>query len=1267
MGEQRNRWNWEVSGFEPRKTTSEDHNPVAPLVRRYSISAASALAHSELTKPSVVSKVQRLKDKVKLAREDFLELRQEANELQEYSNAKLDRVTRYLGVLAEKTRKLDQVALETEARISPLINEKRRLFNDLLTTKGNIRVFCRTRPLFEDEGPSVVEFPDDCTIRVNTGDETISNPKKDFEFDRVYGPHVGQAELFRDVQPLVQSALDGYNVSIFAYGQTNSGKTHTMEGSSHDRGLYARCFEELFDLANSDSTSTSRFKFSVTVFELYNEQARDLLSESGSSLQKVRMGSPESFVELVQEKVDNPLEFSRVLKAAFQGRGKDISKFNVSHLTVTIHIYYNNLITGENSYSKLSLVDTAGSEGSIEEDDSGEHVTDLLHVMKSFSALGDVLSSLTSKKDVVPYENSMLTQILGDSLGGSSKTLMIVNVCPNVKNLSETLSSLNFSARARNSVLSLGNRDTIKKWRDVANDARKELYEKEKEIEDLKQEVLGLKQSLKDANDQSVLLFNEVQKAWKVSFTLHSDLKSENILLVDKHKIEKEQNAQLRNQVAQLLQLEQDQKMQIQQRDMTIQTFQAKIKSIESQLNEALHSAEARSTGSEGPGVLSPKATGDGLDSSAVTVTKKLEEELKKRDALIERLHEENEKLFDRLTEKASLIGSAQASSPLSTGMVNVQHRDQGRIDNSNYNKGRSMDAIPLPLAADKTDGTVALVKSGSDKAKTTPAGEYLTAALNDFDPEQYDSLAAISDGANKLLMLVLAAVIKAGASREHEILAEIRDAVFSFIRKMEPKRVMDTMLVSRVRILYIRSLLARSPELQSIKVSPVEWFLEKANGGRSRSSSRSSSPGRSPVRYVDEQIHGFKVNLKPERKSKFSSVVLKIRGIDQDSWRQQVTGGKLREIQEEAKSFAIGNKALAALFVHTPAGELQRQIRSWLAENFEFLSVTGDDSSGGATGQLELLSTAIMDGWMAGLGAALPPSTDALGQLLFEYAKRVYTSQLQHLKDIAGTLATEEAEDAAQVAKLRSALESVDHKRRKLLQQMRSDIALLTLEDGASPIQNPSTAAEDARLASLISLDGILKQIKDIMRQSSVSTLGKSKKKAMLASFDELMERMPSLLDIDHPCAQRQIADARRVIEKPSADLGSGTETDVAQWNVLQFNTGSTTPFIIKCGANSNSELVIKADARVQEPKGGEIVRVVPRPSVLENKSLEEIKQEFSQLPEALSLLSLARTTDGTRARYSRLYRTLAMKVPSLRDLVGELEKGGVLKDVRS
>ncbi|XP_058184981.1 kinesin-like protein KIN-14B [Rhododendron vialii] len=1284
MAEQKNRWNWEVSGFEPRKSDEQKPPPSSPLVRRYSVSASSFLLPSDASRPALASKLQRLKDKVKLAREDYLVLRQEASDLQDYSNAKLDRVTRYLGVLADKTRKLDQAAFETEARISPLINEKKKLFNDLLTAKGSVKVFCRTRPLFEDEGPSVVEYPDDFTIRIPTGDDNVANLKKDFEFDRVYGPHVGQAELFSAVQPFVQSALDGYNVSIFAYGQTGSGKTHTLEGSSHDRGLYARSFEELFDLSNSDTTSTSRFEFSVSVFEICNEQIRDLLSEPRNGFPKIQIGSSDSLINLVQEKVDNPLDFSRVLRVAFQNRGNDLLKFNFSHLIVTIHIHYNNLISGENLYSKLSLVDLAGSASLTVEDDGGERATDLLHVMKSHSALGDVLSSLTSKKEFIPYENSMLTKILSDSLGGSAKTLMIVNVCPNLSNLSETLSSLNFSARARNAVLSLGNRDTIKKWRDVANDARKELYDKEKEINDLKLEVLALRKALKDANDQCVLLFNEVQKAWKVSFTLQSDLKSENIMLTEKHKIEKDQNAQLRNQVALLLQLEQDHKLQIQQRDSTVQTLQAKLKSIESQLNEALH---ARELGSDSRSVAQPipKAAGDAMDS--IAVTKKLEEELLKRDALIERLHEENEKLFDRLTEKANLVGSPQVTSPLPKGPVNVQARDFGRTESNN--NGRPAKVSPSPLAQDNNQGTIALVKSGSEQVKTTPAGEYLTAALNEFDPEQYDSLAAISDGANKLLMLVLAAVIKAGASREHEILAEIRDAVFSFIRKMEPKRVMDTMLVSRVRILYIRSLLSRSPELQSIKVSPVERFLEKTNTGHSRSSSRGSSPGRSPLHYdpsrnslVGEQIQGFKVNIKPEKKSKLSAVVLKMRGIDQETWRQHVTGGKLREITEEAKSFAVGNKALAALFVHTPAGELQRQIRSWLAENFEFLSVTGDDAVGGTAGQLELLSTAIMDGWMAGLGAALPPSTDALGQLLSEYSKRVYSSQLQHLKDIAGTLATEEAEDPAQVAKLRSALESVDHKRRKILQQMRSDAALLTLQDDGSPVNNPSTAAEDARLASLISLDGLLKQVKDIIRQSSVSTLVRSKKMALLASLDELAERMPSLLDVDHPCARRHIADARRLIEsipeeedrlqerthapKLSSDLGSAAETDVTQWNVLQFNTGSTTPFIIKCGANSNSELVIKADARVQEPKGGEIVRVVPKPTVLENMGLEEMKQVFSQLPEALSLLALARTADGTRARYSRLYRTLAMKVPALRDLVGELEKGGVLKDVR-
>ncbi|XP_066368987.1 kinesin-like protein KIN-14L isoform X1 [Miscanthus floridulus] len=1284
MAGSRGSWSWDVSGFEPPQPTTTTASaptamPRAPptaMVLRPSAGAGAV---------PVADRLDQLADSVQLAREDCLELRQEASDLLEYSNAKLDRVTRYLGFLADRTRKLDEAALETEARITPLIHEKKRLFNDLLTLKGNVKVFCRSRPLFEDEGPSVVEFPDDFSIRVNTGDESLTNPKKDYEFDRVYGPHIGQGELFLDVQPFVQSALDGYNISIFAYGQSCSGKTHTLEGSSHDRGLYLRSFEELFDLSNSDTTSTAHFNFYFTACELYNDQVRDLLSESSSMVPKVRMGVQESFVELVQEKVENPLEFSAALKIALQNRSVNSPKAMVSHLIITIHIHYRNYVTGEHLYSKLSLVDLPASECLLEEDANRDNVTDFLHVSKSLSALGDAFASLSAKKEPVLSGNSRITQILADSLGSSSKILLIVHVSPSASNLSRTLSTLSFSARARNAELSLGNRDTIKKWKDVANDSRKELHDKEKEVLDLRQEVIGLKHSLKEANDQCTLLFNEVQKAWRVSSTLQADLKSENLMLAEKHKIEKEQNNQLRDQISHLLKVEQEQKLKMQERDLTIQSLQTKLKSIESQLNEALNASDARSTiGSESASVISsPKITESTADSSSVT--KRLEEELAKRDALIEKLHEENEKLFDRLTEKSGLGSAPQVAPKVSSPSANKPANGQGReIGRSDSSKSRSPDVVASPVSQDKTAGNSgAIVKSSNELAKTTPAGEYLTSALMDFDPDQFEGFAAIADGANKLLMLVLAAVIKAGAAREHEILAEIRDAVFSFIRKMEPRKVMDTMLVSRVRILYIRSLLAKSPELQSIKVSPVERFLEKSNTGRSRSSSRGSSPGRSPVYHhghgsrtalVDEHVHGFKVNIKQEKKSKFSSIVLKLRGIEEETWRQHVTGGKLREITEEAKAFSIGNKALAALFVHTPAGELQRQIRAWLAENFEFLSVTGVDAAGGAAGQLELLSTAIMDGWMAGLGTAQPPTTDALGQLLSEYTKRVYTSQLQHLKDIAGTLATEEADDPAHVSKLRSALESVDHKRRKIMQQMRTDTALLTKEEGGSPIRNPPTAAEDARLASLISLDNILKQVKEVMRQSSTRPMRKSKRKALLESLDDLLTQMPSLLDIDHPCAQKQIMEARKVVESleedpddPAPQSNALGESEVSQWNVLQFNTGTTAPFIIKCGANSSSELVIKADLRVQEPKGGEVIRVVPRPTVLADLSFEEIKGVFEQLPEAVSLLALARTADGTRARYSRLYRTLASKVTALKEIVAEMERGGVFKDVRS
>ncbi|KAH9315480.1 hypothetical protein KI387_024107, partial [Taxus chinensis] len=807
-GDSRGRWSWQVAGFEP-KTSLDRRREDDEDNRSSGYSVSTMPPPPELTRHSLFDRVYQLKDQLLTAREDILELRQEASDLQEYSSAKLGRVMRYLGVLAEKARKLDRIGLETEARIAPLVMEKKKLFNDLLTIKGSIRVFCRVRPQFEDEGLPVTEFPDDFTIRINPGGDPVTSSKKDFEFDRVYGPHVSQGDFFQDVQPFVQSALDGYNVSVFAYGQTGAGKTHTMEGSSHDRGVYFRAFEELYDLSNSDTTSSSKFYFHVTVFELHNEQVHDLLLSTSGNFSRIHMGMLGCSIELVQEKVENPTEFSRVLKPVVQNRGTnnlDAAQRKRSHLVVTIHIHCSNILTGQSHYSKLSLVDLAGSERLPKDEASGEHLTELLHVNKSLSAdwndlmlclleicevwlkveregatmdeivgslaavdilivskvamdevgdeievgrgikmeggeeieggrvgegddeldgaevkrlkdwevkslledyilhiqarftitlslvhllemsskniiriialfviikyklklslmLGDVVSALTGKKDGVPYGNSRLTQILSDSLGGDSKTLMIANVSPSYADIRETISSLNFISRARNVELSLGNRDTIKKWRDMANEARKEMYEKEKEVIDAREEIMSLKKQLIEADDQSLLLFCEVQKAWKVAFALQADLKTESVMLQEHQKIEKEQNGQLRNQVAQLMKVEQEQKIHLVECTTVIQTLEAKVKEFERKISE-VHAIKGVDTVDADTERGSIKTSNSQIvntrekETTPSSITNKLEEELVKRDKLIERLHEENEKLFERLTERSGSRGS---------------------------------------------------------------------------------------------------------------------------------------------------------------------------------------------------------------------------------------------------------------------------------------------------------------------------------------------------------------------------------------------------------------------------------------------------------------------------------------------------------------------------------------------------------------------------------------------------------------------------------
>ncbi|KAM6993431.1 carboxy-terminal kinesin 2-like [Passerculus sandwichensis] len=203
---------------------------------------------------------------------------------------------------------------EHEERIHRLDEERRTLHNDLQELRGNIRVFCRVRPLLPEElqrqqGLPHLHFPaGDARSLVLTrpdesqvGRERRAELRYDFSFDRVFPPSASQQDIFKEIQLLVQSALDGYPVCIFAYGQTGSGKTFTMEGPAlpgppESRGMIPRAVRHLFHGARELAGRGWQYDFSASFLEIYNEGLRDLLlarGERGSELE-IRRLAPDS-------------------------------------------------------------------------------------------------------------------------------------------------------------------------------------------------------------------------------------------------------------------------------------------------------------------------------------------------------------------------------------------------------------------------------------------------------------------------------------------------------------------------------------------------------------------------------------------------------------------------------------------------------------------------------------------------------------------------------------------------------------------------------------------------------------------------------------------------------------------------------------------------------------------------------------------------------------------------------------------------------------
>ncbi|KAG0453490.1 hypothetical protein HPP92_024794 [Vanilla planifolia] len=165
------------------------------------------------------------------------------------------------------------------------IKENRNLHNMLQELKGNIRVFCRVRPTFVSEEKCLIDYiGGDGTLIILDPFKT-QNARKVFQFNKVFGPHVTQEEVYRETQPLIRSVMDGYNVCIFAYGQTGSGKTYTMcgpnTGSAKDVGINSKALNDLFQI--SCTRDDMNYDIHVQMVEIYNEQVRDLLIEETST------------------------------------------------------------------------------------------------------------------------------------------------------------------------------------------------------------------------------------------------------------------------------------------------------------------------------------------------------------------------------------------------------------------------------------------------------------------------------------------------------------------------------------------------------------------------------------------------------------------------------------------------------------------------------------------------------------------------------------------------------------------------------------------------------------------------------------------------------------------------------------------------------------------------------------------------------------------------------------------------------------------------
>lgn len=327
--------------------------------------------------------------------------------------------------------------------------------------------------------------------------------KHQFNFDYVFDCDTQQVAVYEvAAKPIIESILDGFNGTVLAYGQTSSGKTFTMQGILHSdelQGIIPRMVETVFEKIN-EAKETMEFMVKSAMIEIYNEKIRDLLDPSKNNLNVHEDKQKGIYVDgLTEESIAKAEEVYDIIERGNSNRAIAATNMNAnssrSHSIFIMSITMNDLENMSCKTGKLYLVDLAGSEVISKTGATGSVLEEAKNINKSLTMLGRVINALTDGKSTfIPYRDSKLTRILQESLGGNSKTCLIITASPSMYNAVETLSTCRFGMRAK----SIKNNAKINKQLTVAElsmmvkKLQKELELSQNRIKQLEVFIIGL-------------------------------------------------------------------------------------------------------------------------------------------------------------------------------------------------------------------------------------------------------------------------------------------------------------------------------------------------------------------------------------------------------------------------------------------------------------------------------------------------------------------------------------------------------------------------------------------------------------------------------------------------------------------------------------------------------------------------------------------------------------------------------------------------------